>query len=878
MNWCFRFPVDEIRRLEWTKTIRNARLDEYWESSNRSVICSMHFDEQYFYVTKGGITRLRKDALPTKNLAFGTRKSEVCVEILEPSTSENVREQQSPVSSNSGIGDVLVDDSIFDTPRKIKLKSQMNRKQIICERYVRKIKTLQQKCRRVVKQNESLKAILRNLKKSRYVNDDVYDLLSKNIVAADIFNNVYKKNLLKKKKPVYTAKIKKFCLTLNFLSPSAYKYVRATFDTCLPHPKTLSKWYSNVNAEPGFSDESFRALKDKAASSEHKIHCALIVDEMSLRQQSLWDGKKNCGYVDMGTGTTDECKTLASEAYVFLLNAINDNFKLPLGYFLVHGLNAEQKVNLIKLCLIKCHDAGVKVVSLTFDGHATNLTAMKLLGCEIDVNKEIKTTFEHPVDKSDVSVFLDPVHMFKLVRNNWESKKIIMDSNNEDIEWGLLCELNKLQENEGLHLANKLTRRHIMFRNNIMKVKLASQVLSNSVATALQFCREDAKLNAFKNAHATEVFIRNMNNLFDIFNSRNLKQFDFKQPLNSRNKEMVFTFLEAMKEYIHGLKIKNVTKRKIIQDGKKKFVILKNYKPILECACKTGFLGILIGIESLKSLYTRLVEGDNLLSFIPTYKCSQDHIEIFFGMIRMHGSHNDNPNCKQFKGIYRKLLCHLEIKASDTGNCIPLENIGILNCSSAIKAINFSASVQRFDEIEDDTSISKLLDLELPQLQDLSKYIVGYISGSVVHYLTKAIKCQFCVEAMLATDVFWFHKLIGLKQRGGLCYPSQCVYEICCICETHIRRIVREDFIIISNSQRLSIVLSIFKAFIGKDNLFPLDNNHVNGLSHRNSLLRAVIEKYLDIRLHYVSKCKTLQISSYSKRQYFKKLTQQKGT
>lgn len=135
-----------------------------------------------------------------------------------------------------------------------------------------------------------------------------------------------------------------------------------------------------------------------------------------------------------------------------------------------------------------------------------------------------------------------------------------------------------------------------------------------------------------------------------------------------------------------------------------------------------------------------------MLVFIPTYKCSQDHLELLFGMIRMHGCHNDNPNARQFKAIYRKVLCHLELKASDSGNCIPLENIGILNCSSATKEINLSAHTRRFkdnDELfneaatalieENGGSIAKLLSSALPQLHDLSKYIVGYIAGCVAY-------------------------------------------------------------------------------------------------------------------------------------------------
>lgn len=68
-----------------------------------------------------------------------------------------------------------------------------------------------------------------------------------------------------------------------------------------------------------------------------------------------------------------------------------------------------------------------------------------------------------------------------------------------------------------------------------------------------------------------------MNDLFDIFNSRNMKQFDYQQPLNNLNKEMIFNFLDRMKIYIRGLKIKNATKRKIKKDERQNMeVVIKS--------------------------------------------------------------------------------------------------------------------------------------------------------------------------------------------------------------------------------------------------------------------------------------------------------------
>ena len=80
-----------------------------------------------------------------------------------------------------------------------------------------------------------------------------------------------------------------------------------------------------------------------------------------------------------------------------------------------------------------------------------------------------------------------------------------------------------------------------------------------------------------------------------------------------------------------------------------------------------------------------------MLRYIATYRLSQDHIEILFGIIRKHGGYNNNPNVIQFKGIYKKILNHLELRSGFSGNCVPLECVPILNCSSAIQNINWSS-------------------------------------------------------------------------------------------------------------------------------------------------------------------------------------------
>lgn len=68
------------------------------------------------------------------------------------------------------------------------------------------------------------------------------------------------------------------------------------------------------------------------------------------------------------------------------------------------------------------------------------------------------------------------------------------------------------------------------------------------------------------------------------------------------------------------------------------------------------------------------------------YKCSQDHLELYFCSVRSQGGYNNNPSCRQFTSAYKKLVIHAEVRDGGAGNCIPLEEITILNISSLSKA------------------------------------------------------------------------------------------------------------------------------------------------------------------------------------------------
>ena len=93
---------------------------------------------------------------------------------------------------------------------------------------------------------------------------------------------------------------------------------------------------------------AFSALRlraDEAAKTGKPLLCALVIDEMAIRKQVEWDGKKYHGYIDMGTELNDDSIPVAREALTFMIVSLNASWKLPVGYFLISGLGAKEKGN-----------------------------------------------------------------------------------------------------------------------------------------------------------------------------------------------------------------------------------------------------------------------------------------------------------------------------------------------------------------------------------------------------------------------------------------------------------------------------------------------------------------------------------------------------
>ena len=195
-----------------------------------------------------------------------------------------------------------------------------------------------------------------------------------------------------------------------------------------------------------------------------------------------------------------------------------------------------ERANLVDRAVDELLECGVKLVNITCDSPPVQLSMMKNLGANLDVE-----SFDLHIckDKPGNNIYFvhDQCHAMKLVRNAWNHHKKLKNANGDIIDWSYIIELHNLQNITNLKSANKLSQNHVYFHNQKMKVKYAVQLMSRSVALSLKLCRENLQMPEFAGSEATEEFLFIMNDIFDIFNSTSkYAMFSLKRAISVENR------------------------------------------------------------------------------------------------------------------------------------------------------------------------------------------------------------------------------------------------------------------------------------------------------------------------------------------------------
>lgn len=700
-------------------------------------------------------------------------------------------------------------------------------------------KVLQMKLRRRNERVSRLQDFIGLLRRNNASNDALEDILQHNYADSfphELFENEVKNSDKSKTNYRYSDEIKKFCLTLYYYSPKAYNFLRCK--SRLPNPKTIQRWLSSRKCYPGILSEVLKYLA--GINGDHIKDVALIFDSMSIRKTVAYDkaNDRHVGYVDLGGIHPVDAEELASELLLFAIVSYTKKFKCPAAYFFVNKPNANVLAQLTQSVICELYAVGVTVRSVTCDGPVTNLRTLEVLGCVLQ-HDNLEPSFKHPCDETvTVHCILDPVHMLKLARNFFSECRMI-SSEEGNIDFMYVKQLNEIQEKEGLKFANKVSFGHIQYKNKVMNVSIAAQTLSSSVADALQYLKQTYE--NFKDCGATITFIRVFDRLFDVQNTRNNFGKGYKEPLSLQNRFKWEKIFKESEDYIKTLTC--------------------NGRPIFQHNRRTFAIGFLVNIISFKNLAFYLLHEKQQRYFL-TYKTCQDHVELIFSCIRGCGGWNNNPSALQVRYTLRKMLFRNSVTPSPNANCTEEDGTCIEPC---FPLRNKHHDVQ--EEFDTDDTQEDDLNLEKVTLSEHCENILFYIAGKAVKAFLEKYPCSLCEELLYDKTYLFDHsynnfqgtykQLTFIKNRGKLVFSSKFVFDIVRFTET----IYRLESIKPGDNFKKRIIVTVVKHFISQLSQYPshpvVDTTLSEDL-HEIKIVKFISTFYSHVRIYQKAKETTI--------------------
>uniref|UniRef100_A0A096LQR8 THAP-type domain-containing protein n=1 Tax=Poecilia formosa TaxID=48698 RepID=A0A096LQR8_POEFO len=600
-----KFPKDKERRKRWEIALRR----DGFTASDSSVLCSKHFKTEDFDKT-GQIVRLRADVIPSI-FSFPVHLQRV----------ENYRTTITSTKAQSNLQPQSNDDHCYALPASLTAITAKHKRALARVEYLERDK--KNTMAREKRAKTTAKSLLGELSEKNLITEELKERLE--------FYSDLQLEFMEKKGHEYSNEYREFALTLHLHGPKAYKYLGEKRRFPLPHPHTLQRWLCSVDDRPGLNKMMLDMLERKCQEDHAKYgFVALILDAMAIRKHVQYNlhTQSLSGFVDLGDGNNET--EVATEALMFMVVGL----QAPIAYYLTASLSPDTQKVLVSHALEELHARGIRVLCITMDGHATNISMCNQLGCELKGNPQepLKTNFPHPVTGEKVFVMMDPCHMLKLTRNMLQAYSPIATTTGH-INWKYIYHLNDVQKQHGLHAANKISDKHVYFENHKMRVSLAAQTLSRSVSVALRTMR-DLGYSLFKDCEATAAFIEMIDRMFDTMNARNPLAKGFKAPMGSWNWMERKAFLSRAREYLLTLLTKDGT-------------------PLHRSKRYLSVIGFVINIDTLLLMIPELLQVQR---YVLTYRFSQDHLELLFNSIRASGGWNNNPSACQFQAIFRRLM------------------------------------------------------------------------------------------------------------------------------------------------------------------------------------------------------------------------------
>ena len=502
---------------------------------------------------------------------------------------------------------------------------------------------------------------------------DVEQAFSPDSFQSIFFKQQLKYNLLRQKSSMWWhPAIIRWCLYIKSKSRKAYDGIKQCL--ALPSQRTLYDYTHYTETGTGFHPRVLEQLimeaKKKCLYDEdYSKYVGIIQDEVRIKSDLVYDKHTGelVGYVDLD-GVGNELMNLEAELenhdraiakfmLVIMVRGICSNLQYILAAFATEGITADFLYPIIWEAIEVIHvDAGLKVLFITCDGASSN---RKFFTLHSDQRNKGTYKVANPFSQTGSHIFFisDVPHLLKTCRNcfanSFSHKRSRNLWNHGVISWRDITQLYENYCCGAYRLCPKLTPAHVYLTSfSRMKVNLAAQVMSGTVANALEHTAGD-------HVAATVRFLRMVNKWFDIMNSRNLRE------THQRNNPDMAAFTEADDPRFEWLLD---TFLPYFRAWKASVDAQYAHLPSAERARKQLSHQTLTGFE----ITTRsIVECVQFLigkgaAFVLTEHFNQDSLERHFGHYRHKGGANENPTVFE--------VCHIinQVRAVNAQGMAPV--------------------------------------------------------------------------------------------------------------------------------------------------------------------------------------------------------------
>ena len=350
----------------------------------------------------------------------------------------------------------------------------------------------------------------------------------------------------------YHPMIIRFCLSLHAKSPSCYEELRNSKVLVLPSQRRLRDYRNAITPQAGFQEAVVDELNEQTNSYfDVQRYVVLLFDEMRVMSNLVLDKNTGelIGFADLGDpnlnyGLLEKADEIATHALAFLVRGVCTELKFCLAYFATTGVTAAQLMPLFWEAVgILESSCNLWVIATTSDGASPNRRFYRMHhSMDGDAGKSVcYRTINIFAPHRFIYFFSDAPHLVKTTRNclfhsgNGTCTRY-MWNDGLFILWQHITQLFHQDIDNGLKLLPKLTYEHINLNSySIMRVNLAAQVLSATVAAVLQSFGPPE-------AAATAKFCKMVDGFFDCLNVRSTKEHERKRkpflaPYTSLNDE-----------------------------------------------------------------------------------------------------------------------------------------------------------------------------------------------------------------------------------------------------------------------------------------------------------------------------------------------------